>query len=178
VAVSRLPSILAWSLLAGVVGWIIRTIQERLPLVGRIVTGFIGMAWSIAAVFVIPVIIQEQPMRNPFRLLQQSALTLKRTWGEGLIGYLGFSAGSMVIFGCSLVPLLLAGAVAYLFKSVGLIIVAGAIWAVGLLLIAYVSGVAGHVYRCALYKYATEGVVPEPYDQDLLDRAWKVKKSS
>ena len=56
---SQLPSILAWSLLAGVVGWIIRAIEERLSLAGRLVTGLIGMAWSIAAVFAIPVIIQE-----------------------------------------------------------------------------------------------------------------------
>ena len=174
----RLPAILAWSLLAGVVGWIIRTIEQRLPLAGRIVTGLIGLGWSIAAVFVIPVIIQEQPMRNPIKILRQSAMTLKRTWGEGLIGYIGFSAGSMVIFLCSLLPLLLAGAVALLFKSVGLIIIAGVIWLLALLFIAYVSGVAGHVFRCALYKYATEGVVPEPYNQDLLDMAWKVKKGA
>jgi hypothetical protein len=43
---------------------------------------------------------------------------------------------------------------------------------------AYVSGVAGHVFRCALYIYATEGVVPEPYNQELMDMAWKVEKSS
>jgi hypothetical protein len=175
---SRLPSILAWSLLAGVVGWLIRAIEQRLPLAGRILTGFIGMAWSIAAVFAIPVIIQEQPMRNPIKILQQSALTLKRTWGEGLIGYLGFSAGSVVIFVFSLLPLLLVGALALLFKSLELIVFAGAIWMLGLLFMAYVSGVAGHVYRCALYMYATEGVVPEPYNQDLMDMAWKVKKSS
>ncbi len=173
---SRLRSILAWSLLAGVVGWIIRTLEQRLPLAGRIVMGLIGMAWSVAAVFVIPVIIQTQPQSNPIRILQHSALTLKRSWGEGLIGYVGFSAGNLVIFLCSLAPLLLAGAAAYAFKSLTLILVAGAIWLLGLLLIAYVSGVAGHVYRCALYKYATEGVVPEPYSQDLLDMAWKVKK--
>lgn len=173
---SRLRSILAWSLLAGVVGWIIRTLEQRLPLAGRIVMGLIGMAWSVAAVFVIPVIIQEHPQSNPIRILQQSALTLKRSWGEGLIGYVGFSAGSVVIFLCSLAPLLLAGAVAYALKSLTLILVAGVIWLLGLLLLAYVSGVAGHVYRCALYKYATEGVVPEPYNQDLLDMAWKVKK--
>jgi hypothetical protein len=175
---SRLPSILAWSLLAGVVGWLIRSIEERLPWAGKIVTGLIGMAWSIAAVFAIPVIIQEQPMRNPIKILQQSALTLKRTWGEGLIGYLGFSAGSVVIFGCSLVPLLLAGALALLLKSVVLMVVAGVIWVLGLLIVAYVSGVAGHVYRCALYLYATEGVVPEPFNQELLDMAWKVKRSN
>jgi hypothetical protein len=176
-ACDRWPSILAWSLLAGVVGWIIRTIEQRLPLAGRIVTGLIGMAWSIAAVFAIPVILQEQPMRNPIKILQQSAMTLKRTWGEGLIGYLGFSAGSVVIFVCSLLPLLLAGALALLFKSGWLIVIATVLWLLGLLFMAYVSGVAGHVYRCALYMYATEGVVPEPFNQDLLDMAWKVKNS-
>jgi hypothetical protein len=174
---SRLPSILAWSLLAGVVGWIIRAVEQRLPLAGRIVTGFIGMAWSIAAVFAIPVIIQEQPMRNPIKILKQSAMTLKRTWGEGLIGYVGFSAGSVVIFAFSLLPLLVAGALAFLLKSVWLIGIAGAIWVLGLLVVAYLSGVAGHVYQCALYLYAAEGVVPEPYNQDLLDMAWKVKRS-
>ena len=175
---SRLPSIVAWSLLAGVVGWIIRTIEQRLPLAGRIVTGLIGMGWSIAAVFAIPVIIREQPTRNPIKILQLSAMTLKRTWGEGLIGYLGFSAGSVVIFVCSLLPLLLASAIALVFKSVWLIGIAGAIWVLGLFLMAYISGVAGHVYRCALFKYATEGVVPEPYNQELLDMAWRVKKGS
>jgi hypothetical protein len=173
---SRLPSILAWSLLAGLVGWLIRALEQRLPLAARIVTGLVGMAWSIAAVFAIPVIIQEQPMRNPLKILQQSAATLKRTWGEGLIGYVGFSAASAVIVLCSLAPLLLAAWLAWVFKSAWLIVIAGAIWVAGFALMAYVSGVAGNVYRCALYLYAVEGAVPEPYSQDLLDMAWKVKK--
>ncbi|MGA2747665.1 MAG: DUF6159 family protein [Verrucomicrobiota bacterium] len=175
---SRLTSILAWSLLAGLVGWIIRSIEQRLPFAARIVTGLIGLAWSIAAVFAIPVIIQEQPMRNPIKILRQSAMTLKRTWGEGLIGYVGFSAGNAVIFGISLFPLLLAGALALLFKSVWVMAIAGVVWFLGLLFIGYVSGVAGNVYRCALYLYASEGVVPEPFNQDLLDMAWKVKQNS
>ena len=116
-------------------------------------------------------------MRNPLKILRQSALTLKRTWGEGLIGYIGFSAGSAVIFLCSLFPLLLAAGVALLLKSVWFMVIAGVLWLIGLFFIAYVSGVAGHVYRCALYIYAAEGAVPAPYSQDLLDMAWKVKKS-
>ncbi len=67
---NRWPSILIWSLLAGIAGWFIRTIEQRLPLAGRLLTGLIGMAWSIAAVFAIPVIIQEQPVRNPIKILQ------------------------------------------------------------------------------------------------------------
>jgi hypothetical protein len=174
---SRLPSILAWALLAGAVGWIIRKIEERLPFVGRIVMGLIGMAWSVAAVFVIPVIIQEQPMRNPIKILRQSALTLKRTWGEGLIGYIGFSAGGVAIFMCSLFPLLLAAGIALLLKSIWFIVIAIVLWVTGLFVMGYVSGVASQVYRCALYIYAAEGVVPEPYNQDLMDMAWRVKKS-
>jgi hypothetical protein len=174
---SRLPSIFAWSLLAGLVGWLIRAIEQRLPFAARIVTGLIGMAWSVAAVFAIPVIIQEQATRNPIKILQQSAATLKRTWGEGLIGYVGFSAGSVVCFVCSLPPLLLAGMLALFFKSVWLMVIAGLMWLICLLLLAYVSGVASNVFRCALYLYAAEGVVPAPYNEDLLDMAWKVKKS-
>jgi hypothetical protein len=177
-AYSRLPSILAWSLLAGLVGWLIRNLEQRLPFVARIVTGFIGMAWSIASVFAIPVIIQNQPTRDPIRILKQSAMTLKRTWGESLIGYLGFSAGSLVIFIVSLVPLVLAIVVAVLIKSPWLGVIAVMAWILGLLFMAYISAVAGHVYRCALYMYATEGVVPEPYNHDLLDMAWKVKSKS
>jgi hypothetical protein len=70
---SRLPSILAWSLLAGGVGWAIRSIEQRVPFAARIVAGLIGLSWSVAAVFAIPVIIQEQPMRNPLKILKQSA---------------------------------------------------------------------------------------------------------
>lgn len=84
----------------------------------------------------------------------------------------------MVIFVCSLLPLLLAVGVALLIKSIWFIAIAGVSWVFGLLFMAYVSGVASDVYRCALYMYATEGVVPEPYNQELLDMAWKVKKSS
>ena len=55
---------------------------------------------------------------------------------------------------------------------------AGVVWAFGLVLLGCLSGIVGHVYRCALYIYATEGVVPETYNKELLDMAWKVKKSS
>lgn len=177
VAWNRLPSILAWALLAGVVGWIIRSIEERVPFLGRIVMGLIGMAWSVAAVFAIPVIIQNQSQRNPVKILRQSALTLKQTWGEGLIGYLGFSSASTLIFLCSLPPVLLAGGIAISLKSVWGIAIAGGLWMIGMMLIAYASSVASQVYRCVLFIYATDGVVPEPYTQDLLDMAWKVKKS-
>jgi hypothetical protein len=40
----------------------------------------------------------------------------------------------------------------------------------------YLMNVANLVYKGALYLYAAEGVVADPYSQDLLDSAWKFKK--
>jgi hypothetical protein len=172
----RVGAILAWSLLAGVVGWLIRALQERLPFVGRIITGIIGLVWSVAAVFAIPVIVQDPGTRNPLLILQRSASALKRTWGEGLIGYVGLSVGNVLVVLGSLVFLGVVCVAAYLTGSVLLVFVAAGFWLIGLVLLAYVMSVAGHVFRCALFKYATEGAIPAPYTQDMLDRAWKVKR--
>ncbi|HYG34523.1 MAG TPA: DUF6159 family protein, partial [Clostridia bacterium] len=64
VACSRWKSVLFWSLLAGIVGLIIRAIEERLAIVGRIIAGFIGLAWSVAAIFAIPILVREPSVSN------------------------------------------------------------------------------------------------------------------
>jgi len=55
--------------------------------------------------------------------------------------------------------------------------VAVVVWLCALFIWSYVAGVASNVYRGALYLYASEGVVAEPYNQEILDMAWKFKKS-
>ena len=44
-------------------------------------------------------------------------------------------------------------------------------------LCSYLTGVASQVYKGALYLYAAEGVIPAPYSREMLDMAWKFKKS-
>jgi hypothetical protein len=58
-----------------------------------------------------------------------------------------------------------------------LIAITGVVWLFGMFAWAYLTSVASQVYKGALYLYAAEGVVAEPYSQELLDTAWKVKKS-
>ncbi len=41
--------------------------------------------------------------------------------------------------------------------------------------LSWISSIVNPIYRCALFIYATEGVVPETFDKELLDSAWKVK---
>jgi hypothetical protein len=175
---SRLPSILAWSLMAGLVGWAIRFVEERLPFGGRIVMALAGLAWSIASVFAIPVIVRESEVTNPVRVLKQSAATLKNAWGEGLAGYVGFSTAVFGLVLLSLLPLAAAGFLAYALSNGWIFAVAAALWLIGLVGLGYLSGVARNVFRCVLYLYAVEGVVPEPYNSGLLDQAWKFKSNA
>ena len=175
-ACRRLPAILTWSLFAGVVGLVIRLLEERFGVVGRWVMRFVGVVWSVASIFAIPVIIRDGNP-NPVVLLRNSALTLRKTWGESLIGYVGITFGSWIV---------LAGVLGVIASSFVLGGVLGqplipVLSMIGTLLALAVMGIvvalAGTVYRCALYIYASEGVIPEPYDAALMDGAWKVKKA-
>lgn len=173
---TRLQAILLWTLFAGLVGLIIRVIEEKLDFVGQLIAGVIGLGWSVAGVFAIPALVREEQSSNPVALLRKSAAVLRRTWGESLIGYVGLSFGSMIILVGSVGLLAAAMFVSEQLQNFWIIGLTGAGWLLGLMAYAYLTNVAGQVYKCALYLYAADGVIVKPYDQDMLDRAWRFKK--
>lgn len=175
-ACSRVTSILAWSLLAGLVGLIIKTLEERFGWIGRWVMRFVGVVWSVASVFAIPVIIREGGT-NPLAMLRQSAATLRKTWGESLIGYVGVTVGTWAVLLASLILLGTAGLLSAVFETPFVIIPVVLVWLLAMFILSYLVSVASHVYRCALFVYATEGAVPGPFTRELMDAAWKVKKA-
>jgi uncharacterized membrane protein len=175
-ACARWKAVLMWTLFAGLVGLIIQQIEQRLSFVGRIIARFIGMAWSIASVFVIPIIVQDEQNANPIKMLKNSAGILKRTWGEALIGYVGMSLASGLILIISLVLLIGALVASIMVNNYWLIAVVGVIWLLAMFVLSYLSSVAGQIYKGALYLYAANGIVPEPYSKEMLDSAWKFKK--
>ena len=75
---SRRGAIVAWSLFTGVVGLIIRNIEQRVGIVGRWIIGLIGLAWSVASVFAVPIIVVGAEGAHPLRILRTSATTLRR----------------------------------------------------------------------------------------------------
>ncbi|MBI5691943.1 MAG: hypothetical protein HZC55_17820 [Verrucomicrobia bacterium] len=173
---SRIGSILMWSLLAGTVGLIIRAIEERLGWLGKIVMGLIGTAWSVAAVFAIPVIVRHEE-RNPFAVLRASALTLKQTWGESLVGFLGVQALGLVVLFASLAFALTEVILIVALHRVWLGVALAVLFVLALVLYGFVLSLATHVYRCALYVFASEGVVPQPYSREMMDAGWKIRKA-
>ena len=175
-ACSRWKAILMWALFAGLIGLIIKIIEQRFEIVGRIIAKIVGIAWSIAAVFAIPVIVRDEETANPITILKKSAATLTQTWGEALIGYIGIGAiNSIVIFG-SMVVLAGTFAVATQLHNFWFFGFSIAGWIAFIVAWCYLMNVASLVYKGALYLYAAEGTIAEPYEQEMLDSAWKYKK--
>lgn len=174
-AMTRWRAVLMWSLFAGLVGYIIQTIQQRVGFLGRIITGLIGFAWSMACVFIIPTLVRDTETTNPVKLLRHSAGTLKRTWGELVVGFIGMEVILIfVIIPVIIIPSMLPWMIGF-SHPVMLPLLTFAIVFLTVLPITWFQNLVNSVYRCALFIYATEGVIPEPFDKELLDSAWKVK---
>lgn len=92
------------------------------------------------------------------------------------MGYVGLQSANILVSGFSLVYWALAGLLSFLMQTPLPLIPAGVFWLLAISVYAYLAGVAGKIYLCALYMYATEGAVPAHYDAAMMDMAWKVRK--
>ena len=152
-------SLLAWAVVAAVVGVLIRALEESNELVAQVVAVFFALGWAVMTYFVVPVIVFEDTgLRGTF---SRSGGLVKELWGESL----GAEAGvSIVTFLLVLVGVVVT-AVAFFVLPSGtlagfLVVVAiGAVAIVGALLVGMaLTGIA----KTALYVYATEDETP-PY---------------
>jgi uncharacterized membrane protein YeaQ/YmgE (transglycosylase-associated protein family) len=172
-ALSRIKAIVLWSLLAGLVGMLIEKLSDRFGFIGRVIVGVTGgTIWSVASVFVIPIMIREESA-NPFTLLRESTALIKRTWkGVFVAGFAGFGLEWLLIVASAAVFLLVFGAYVALSIAVPWL---GFAMIGGMLVASLPVVIFNSIFRCALYIYASEGAVPAPYDPALMDGAWTVK---
>jgi hypothetical protein len=173
VATSRLGSIVGYALIAATVGMILKAIQERVGIVGKIVVGLLGVGWSIATYLVAPVLAAQDV--GPIEAIKESAMLLKKTWGENLIGQagigvaFGFITFGVIVCGIALVVL------ATLSHSVALVITAIAIAALALGVTALIHAALSGIYSAALYRYATTGEGSDAFGKDKLQLAFAPK---
>lgn len=177
-ALSRWKSIFLWSLLASTVGIILNKIEEKFGFLGKMIIGLIGIAWSVASIFAIPVIIREENSTNPIKVLKDSGNLIKKTWGEGLISYLGFSIMNIFLIGTiSLACLAIVGVFILKRDDIGVpIITIGLFWLVIVTFIGCLLRMVEDIFKCALYLYASEGEMPLGFEGFDVNEVWKVKK--
>jgi len=79
---SRIRAIFSWAVFAATVGVILRVLQDNLGWLGKILTGVLGLVWSVETFFVVPVLAYEH--LGPLDSVKRSAQIMKEKWGEGV----------------------------------------------------------------------------------------------
>jgi hypothetical protein len=161
---AHLFEIAGWALVSASVGMLLRMIEERSKLVGRIVAGLLGMAWGITSYLVIPILVNEG--KGPMEAFRESARLLKKTWGEELIG--GFSFG--LIFFLLALPafgILMAGWIGGKAVTAVLLILV----ILYLIALSVVQAALQGIFQAALYQYAKKGEPPRGFDRETLNEA-------
>lgn len=169
-----------WALVQATVGLLLNLLRTALEsgntatrIVGDILAGLIGAAWSVATFFVVPLLAFERI--GPGDALKRSIALVKERWGEGVVG--SASIGGVVF----LVGVLPAAALIVLG-----VLVAGSVPAAGVVLVVVgalvllVASVVGNalsaIFRVALYRFASgQGSAPGFSDTDL-DAAFRPRR--
>lgn len=180
-AMSRVGLIARWSVLSASVGLILNALERVASSFGkageilaRIIIGLMGAAWSIATIFVVPILVYDG--LGPIEAVKKSMRAVKETWGENIVKSLGL--GLMTFFAFLLVGGLSIGLTIVLtnqFEMTGLI-AGAAIGACLLLFTGLVFKVAGVIFSTALYVYANEQIVAADFDESIITGAFKTKK--
>jgi hypothetical protein len=173
IARSKVVPILGYAAIAATVGMVLRAIQERAGFLGRLVSGALGVAWTLASFLVVPVLVARNI--GPIDAVKESALLLKKTWGENLIG----QGGVGLVFGLIFFALIIVGgALIVAVATTGNGVLTGlmvALLIVALLVAALVQAALSGIYSAALYRYAMGEGGSEGFDAQLLGQAFRTK---
>ena len=173
IARSRLGAILGYAAIAATVGLLLQAAEQRAGILGRIVIGIVGVAWTVATFLVVPVLVARD--LGPIDAVKESAALLKRTWGENLVG----NAGIGLAFGLMTVLVVFAFVALVIGAAVTLGAVAATVLAViGALVLAFMAvfqAALSGIYSAALYRFATDGDAPAGFGGGELQAAFRAK---
>jgi hypothetical protein len=170
-AASRAGHILPWAIISATVSMVLRAIQERSGILGRIVVGLVGMAWTLVTFLVLPILVIEGT--GVKEALTRSASTFKRTWGENVIGNAGVG---LVGFVGILLGLVVCGPIVFLGVSGDLLavtiggIVVFVLWTI---LVSVFSAALSGVFQTALYRFAVLGEEPAGFTHEQIAGAFR-----
>lgn len=160
----RLPAIAAWAVLTTTVSLILQAIEERAGVVGQIIAGLFGAAWRVVTFLAVPVVVLEG--KGPFASLKRSGGLLRQTWGENLVGQLGFGILGFV----ASLPALACIAIAVVAGTWAVSLPLGAVGALWLIGVSVVISAMTGIYKTALYRYSVDGKAPAGFaTSDLAD---------
>jgi hypothetical protein len=164
-----------FSLIEATIGLILRAIAERSKLLGRIAASIFGAIWSIARLFVVPIIVSSD--EGAFSAIRDSTKLLVATWGENIIGRVSLGGIFILVF------LLVALPISILFILLGALIggtigagLAGALIFMMFIALLIIGSAASNVLNVALFYYAKFHQIPASFDAALINSTFIHKK--
>jgi len=164
-ALSRMGPILSWSVFAATVGTLLRVLQDSLGRIGKFITSLIGIVWSIATFFVVPVIAYEN--LGPLAAFRRSSELVREKWGEGLGATFSFGIIQLAGFFLLVIPCFLLGYFVHPLAGIILFIP-------GAFMIIVVLNAAKVVFISAIY-HNINGDPVKHYNQQLADSLFMEK---
>lgn len=164
-SMSRIGAIFSWAFLAATVGLILKVIQDNAGSLGKIITGIIGVVWSIAIFFVVPVIAYENV--GPLEAVKRSTQMMKQKWGESLAAT--FSFGFIQFIG-----ILLAGLPLYFIGSIIDPIAGVALAVVGIFLVISIISAAQTIFVAAVY-HGIDGDLDKHFNEQMVNDLFQKK---
>ncbi len=164
-ALSRIGAILSWAVFAATVGTILRILQDNLGRIGKIITGLIGIVWSIATFFVVPVIANEN--LGPIAAFKRSTELVRQKWGEGLGASFSFGLIHLVTIVALAIPSLALGY--FIHPLVGI-----ALFVLGFFAMVVILNAAKVIFISAIY-FNINGDPVKHYNQQLADNLFREK---
>lgn len=171
----RLPQIVKWTLLSAGVGALLSAIESRLEFVGRIMVKLIGVAWTIATYFVVPILAAEG--LGPVDSVKRSAQLLRKHWGEGLVGNMALGLVTGTLIALIVLVTSIGFTVAFINNSIPMIIVMAAVLIVTLIVSLVINSTLHQIFLAGLYRYATTGEVTPGFSASSFEHAFKLKKA-
>ncbi len=153
-AFDRLPAIIGYAAIAATVGMVLRYLSERTGIIGRLVLGGLGVAWSLATFLVAPVLVVEKV--GPVQAITRSASLLRTTWGEQIAGNVGIG----LVFGLAGVAVAIVAGLLFAFLVEASLVAAILVGVIAVALIgalALLGTTLQAVFTASVYRYAVTG---------------------
>ncbi len=145
--------LLPWVFVSATVSIVLRALEERAGIFGRIVGSLAGVAWSVVTFLVLPILVIEGI--GPIAAVKRSGELFKRTWGENLMTNAGIGIVALLATLAGAIPLVLLITVGGPIAVIG--VVALVLWVIA---VSLVSATLTGILQVALYRFATDAQVP------------------
>jgi hypothetical protein len=175
IARRKIPAIVAYTIISTTVGFILRQIEERFQLLGKIISLIFGALWSLLTTFTLPVIADTD--KGGVGAIKESFQLFKANWGQTITSRVVLSGLASLFYLLIIIPVTFL--LIFLCAPLGIF---GFLIPIGVFVLTMVAFImlvtmATNTLNVCLYYYARYNAIPPSFDPELLASVFVEKKS-